>query len=125
MKRAAIIIAMLGIGVWGFTPSGLAQSKPAAQSAPAGQAAAPAGKRPPQAKTQEEFAAYKAAAALTDPAAQEKAADDFAAKFPESELRQVLYRALVASFQRANDSDKMLATSQKLLAIDPDDPQAL
>jgi tetratricopeptide (TPR) repeat protein len=133
MKRAAMMIAVLGIAMWSFAQNSFAQSnnKPAAQSAPAGQnaaagqAAAPAGKRPPQAKTQEEFAAYKAAAALTDPAAQEKAADDFAAKFPESELRQVLYRALVASFQRANDSDKMLATSQKLLAIDPDDPQAL
>src|SRR5271156_3984491 len=123
MKRAAIIVAMLGISTWGLAQN---TDKAATQTAPAGQAAAaPAGKRPPQAKTQEEFAAYKAAAALTDPAAQEKAADDFAAKFPESELRQVLYRALVASFQRANDSDKMLATSQKLLAIDPDDPQAL
>ncbi len=52
-----------------------------------------AGKRPPQAKTQEEFAAYKAAVALTDPAAQEKAANDFAAKFPDSELRPVVYKS--------------------------------
>ncbi len=135
MKRAAIIIAVLGIAVWGFAQSGFAQGndKPAAQNAPAGQAAgqasgqaaAPAGKRPPQAKTQDEFAAYKVAAALTDPAAQEKAADDFATKFPDSELRALLYRAVVASYQRANDADKMLATSQKLLTLDPDDPQAL
>ncbi len=132
MKRAAIIIAVLGVAIWGFAQSGMAQSgstpsnnKPAAQNAPAGQAAAPAGKRPPQAKTQAEFDAYKAAAALTDPAAQEKAADDFAAKFPDSELRSLLYRAVAASYQRANDADKMLAASQKLLALDPDDPQAL
>jgi tetratricopeptide (TPR) repeat protein len=121
MKRAAIIIAVLGIAVWSFVQNGFAQSndKPAAQNPPAGQAAgqaaAPAGKRPPQAKTQDEFAAYKAAAALTD----------FAAKFPDSELRALLYRAVVASYQRANDADKMLATSQKLLTLDPDDPQAL
>jgi tetratricopeptide (TPR) repeat protein len=131
MKRAAIIIAVLGIAVWSFVQNGFAQrnDKPAAQNPPAGQAAgqaaAPAGKRPPQAKTQDEFAAYKAAAALTDPAAQDKAADDFAAKFPDSELRALLYRAVVASYQRANDADKMLATSQKLLTLDPDDPQAL
>jgi tetratricopeptide (TPR) repeat protein len=127
MKRAAIITAVLGISVWGFAGNGFAQTndKPAGQNAPAGQAAVPAGKRPPQAKTQEEFAAYKTAAALTDPAAQEKAADDFAAKFPDSELRQLLYRAVVASYQRSNDMDKMLEVSQKLLAIDPDDPQAL
>ena len=132
MKRAAIIIAV-GIAVWGFARSGMAQSsstqsnsKPAAQQAPAGQAApAPAGKRPPQAKTQAEFDAYKAAAALTDAAAQEKAADDFAAKFPDSELQSLLYRAVAASYQRANDADKMLAASQKLLTLDPDDPQAL
>ena len=64
MKRAAIIIAVLGISVWGFAQSGFAQGndKPAAQNAPpdrpgqaSGQAAAPAGKRPPQAKTQAEF----------------------------------------------------------------------
>jgi tetratricopeptide (TPR) repeat protein len=127
MKRAAMIIAVLGIAVGSFAGNGFAQSngKPATQSAPAGQAAAPAGKRPPQAKTQEEFAAYKAAAAVTDPAAQEKAADDFAAKFPDSELRPLLYKAVMASYQRANDLDKMLATSQKLLTFDADDPQAL
>jgi len=90
MKRTAIIIAMLGISAWGF-----GQNKPAAQTPPAGQTAAPAGKRPPQAKTQPEFEAYKTAAALTDPAAQEKAADDFATKFPDSELRSLLYKSVM------------------------------
>jgi tetratricopeptide (TPR) repeat protein len=130
MKRATIFIAMLGMSIWSFGQSGLAQStdKPAAQSAPAGQAAAPAataGKRPPQAKTQEEFAAYKAAAALTDPAAQEKAAADFAAKFPDSELRQLLYAGVMHSYQQANNADKMMEMAQKILTYDPDDPEAL
>jgi len=122
MKRTAIItvIAMLGISAWSF-----GQSKPAAQSAPAGQAATPAGKRPPQAKTQPEFDAYKAAAALTDPAAQEKAVDDFAAKFPDSELRPLLYRAAMQSYQQANNADKMMAMAQKVLTFDADDPAAL
>jgi tetratricopeptide (TPR) repeat protein len=124
MKRTAIIIAMLGISAWSLT-----QNKPAAQTPPAGQTAgqtaAPAGKRPPQAKTQPEFDAYKAAAALTDPAAQQKAADDFAAKFPDSELRALLYKAVMNSYQQANNTDKMLEVSQKLLTLDPDDPQAL
>jgi tetratricopeptide (TPR) repeat protein len=124
MKRTAIIfVAMLGVSVCGF-----AQDKPAtqgSQTAPAGQAAAPAGKRPPQAKTQPEFDAYKAAAALTDPAAQEKAADDFATKFPDSELRPLLYKSVMHSYQQANNADKMLAMSQKVLTFDPDDPEAL
>ena len=114
MKRAAIIIAVLGISVWGFAPNGFGQTnnKPAAQNAPAGQAAgqtagqaaAPAGKRKPMAKTQEEFAAYNAAAALTDPAHKRKLPDDFAAKFPDSELRQLLYTQVMHRYQQANNA---------------------
>jgi hypothetical protein len=138
MKRAAMVAMlgtmMLGIMVW-LGQSGWAQdsSKPAAQSSgqaaqPNGQAtaaAAPAGKRPPQAKTQPEFDAYKTAAAITDPAQQEKAAADFAAKFPESELRPVLYKAAMHGYQQANNADKMTEMAQKVLTYDPDDPEAL
>jgi tetratricopeptide (TPR) repeat protein len=121
MKRTAIILFVtLGISGGSF-----GQNKPAAQTPPAGQAAAPAGKRPPQAKTQPEFDAYKAAAAITDAAAQEKAADDFATKFPDSELRPLLYKAVLHSYQQANNADKMMAMSQKVLSFDPDDPEAL
>jgi tetratricopeptide (TPR) repeat protein len=126
MKRAAIMIAMLGMSAWGLAQS---NDKPAAQNPPAGQstgqAAAPAGKRPPQAKTQSEFDAYKAAAALADPAAQEKAASDFAAKFPDSEVRSLLYKAVMHSYQQANNSDKMMEMAQKVLTFDADDPEAL
>jgi tetratricopeptide (TPR) repeat protein len=121
MTRTAIILCVtLGISVGTF-----GQNKPASQTPPAGQAAAPAGKRPPQAKTQPEFDAYKAAVAITDPAAQEKAADDFATKFPDSELRPLLYKAVLHSYQQANNADKMMAMSQKVLGFDPDDPEAL
>jgi tetratricopeptide (TPR) repeat protein len=122
MKRAAIVTL---ITVLGISASGFSQDKPAAQPAPAGQAAAPAGKRPPQAKTQPEFDAYKAAAALTDAATQEKAADDFATKFPDSELRPLLYKSVMRLYQQANNADKMLAMSQKVLSFDPDEPEAL
>jgi tetratricopeptide (TPR) repeat protein len=135
MKRVAIIMAVLGISVGVFAQNGFAQSsdKPATQNPPAtpatgqaaGQAAAPAGKRKPQAKTQPEFDAWKAAAALTDPAAQEKAADDFAAKFPDSELRQLLYASTMHSYQQANNAEKMMEMAQKILTYDPDDPEAL
>jgi tetratricopeptide (TPR) repeat protein len=127
MKRAAIIIAMLGISAWGFGQSNDKPAAPAGQAAgqTAGQAAAPAGKRPPQAKTQPEFDAYKAAAALTDPAAQEKAGSDFATKFPDSELRPLLYRAVMHGYQQANNGDKMMEMAQKILTYDADDPEAL
>ncbi len=127
MKRAAIIIAMLGISAWGFGQSNDKPAAPAGQAAgqTAGQAAAPAGKRPPQAKTQPEFDAYKAAAALTDPAAQEKAGSDFATKFPDSELRPLLYKAVMHGYQQANNGDKMMEMAQKILTYDADDPEAL
>ena len=127
MKRAAIIIAVLGMCSWSF---GQSADKPAAgQTAPPAGQTAPAtaqqGKRPPAAKTQPEFDAYKAAMAQTDPAALEKAADDFAAKFPDSELRVVLYTAAVQRYQQANNADKMMDMGRKVLGIDPDDPAAL
>jgi tetratricopeptide (TPR) repeat protein len=128
MKRAAIAIAVLGLCGLGF-----GQDKPAAQNPPAGQAAgqtagqtgAPAGKRPPQAKTQAEYAAFNSAKALTDPAALEKAADDFATKFPDSELRPMLYKAAMQEYQQANNADKMTDMAHKALTYDPDDPEAL
>jgi tetratricopeptide (TPR) repeat protein len=132
MKRAAMMIAMLGLCSWGFGQSNdkpsAGQTAPAAgQTAPAaGQAAAaPQGKRPPAAKTQPEFDAYKAAMGQTDGAALEKAADDFAAKFPDSELRGLLYTAAGQRYQAANNADKMMDMARKVLAIDPDDPASL
>jgi tetratricopeptide (TPR) repeat protein len=120
MKRAAVVIAVLGMCV-----SSGAQDKPAAQNAPAGQAAATVGKRPPAAKTLPEFEAYKAAMQLTDAAAAEKAADDFATKFPDSELKVVVYKAAMQKYQAANNGDKMMEMSQKALTFDADDPEAL
>ena len=121
MKRAAIVIAVLGMCVWSW-----GQNKPATPNgAAAGQTAAPQGKRMPAAKTQPEYQAFNTAYALTDAAAQEKAADDFAAKFPDSELRVVLYKATMQKYQATNNGDKMVEMAQKALSFDPDDPEAL
>ena len=62
---------------------------------------------------------------MTDPAAQEKAADDFATKFPDSELRVVLYKSVMRQYQAANNADKMLDMARKVLSYDADDPEAL
>ena len=123
MKPRAMLMAMLALTGWSLAQSG---DKSAAQ-APAGQqaAATPQGKRSPAAKTQPEYAAYQAAVALTDPAAQEKAADDFAAKFPDSELKVVIYKSVMHGYQQANNADKMMEIARKVLALDPDDPEAL
>lgn len=127
MKRAVIVVVMLAVTtlVVAQQQPTANQNQPAAQQGVAGTAPAPA-KRPPQAKTQPEFDAYKAAVSnQNDPAAMEKSADDFAAKFPASELRIILYRAAMRGYQSANNGDKMLDTAQKLLKIDADDPEAL
>jgi tetratricopeptide (TPR) repeat protein len=131
-----LVAMILGVAAWAAaqssgqqTPpaSGQAQQNPpaAGQGAPAQGASPQLGKRPPQAKTQPEFDAYKAAAANQDPAALEKAADDFATKFPDSELRILLFKTAMRGFQNANDQDKTEALGRKVLAIDGDDPEAL
>ena len=135
MKRAAMVIAVLG-AVLGGVPGSLRQGNDQAgnaecagragarsRSATCGTSGAPAGKRPPKVNSQEEFAAYKAAAALTDAAALEKAADDFAAKYPDSELRTSAVplgdAALSIGQQRRQDD----GDGEEVLAIDPDDPK--
>ena len=133
MKRAAVILAILSIAVWGQaqnSPAPAQQTPAAGQAAPAqGAAATPgtaaAAKRPPQAKTQPEFDAWKAASTSTDAAALEKASDDFAAKFPDSELRVLLYKNAMRLYQNANNAEKTDAMGRKVLSLDPDDPEAL
>jgi tetratricopeptide (TPR) repeat protein len=121
-RRAILVIAVIGISTWSW-----GQDKPVTQAPASGQAAAqaPAGKRPPQAKSQPEFDAYKATIALTDAAAIEKAANDFAAKFPDSELRPMVYKAAMHAYQQANNADKMKEMAEKVLSYDPDEPEAL
>ncbi len=138
MKRAAMVFGVLAVAA---LVAAQQQQAPAQQKQPAGAAGTtqsgsaqsgsatatpPQGKRPPQAKTQAEFDAYNAAIAnQKDPAAMEKSADDFATKFPDSELRALLFKAAMRGYQNANNGDKMLEESQKLLKLDPDDPEAL
>jgi len=127
MKRTLMMAAILAVASSAIaqqTPAAPA-TKPAAQPAATAASTPPQGKRPPQAKTQPEFDAYQAAVAGTDPVVLEKNADDFAAKFPDSELRTILYRNVMRSYQNANNGDKMLDVGRKILKLDPDDPEAL
>lgn len=85
----------------------------------------PPHRTPPAAKSQEEFNAFQQVANISDPAAQEKGADDFAQKFPQSDLRPLLYSNLMRRYQSANDSDKTLEMARKVLQYLPDDTMAL
>ena len=117
MKQARMLVVALAL-----TTVGLAQ-QPAPPSA--AQPAAPAAKRQPKAKSQAELDAYKAAVASADPVALEKAADDFSAKFPDSELSPLLYRTVMRAYQAANNGDKLMEMGERLLKADPNDPESL
>ena len=82
-------------------------------------------KRPPQAKTQEEYKEYNSAYALQGGPAAEQAANDFAAKYPQSELRAYLYSKAMHDYQTEDNPGKMLAMGEKVLALDPDNSIAL
>jgi tetratricopeptide (TPR) repeat protein len=126
MKRAAVIRTLVILGILNLAILAAAQAGGAAPGAAQPAApAAPAGKRPPQTKTQPEYDAWKAAAAMTDAAGAEKSADDFAAKFPDSEVRILLYKNAMRLYQNANNGEKTEAMGRKVLAIDGDDPEAL
>jgi len=74
----------------------------------------------PLAKTQEEFDAYKAAIALTDSSAKEKAADSFAVKYPDSELRVALWSMLTQEYLNQGNAVKTVEMGHKVLALEPD-----
>lgn len=87
-------------------------------------ATAPA-KHLPQAKTQPEFDAYQAAMVLAAPEQTEKAADDFATKYPTSEIKVLLYKRAMQLYQNANNIDKTIDLGRKCLSFDADDPEVL
>ena len=98
------------------TPAAGAQQTPAQ---------VPAGKHQPQAKTQDEYKAYQEAAAKPDPPSLEQAANDFATKYPTSELRSVLFQREMQVYQSANNAEKTIEAGKKVIAIDPDNAAAL
>jgi len=85
----------------------------------------PAGKHVPQAKTHPEFNDYNTAYGIAGGAASEKAADDFAAKYPSSELTSYLYSKAMHEYQNENNPEKMLSVGEKVLRLDPDNSIAL
>jgi tetratricopeptide (TPR) repeat protein len=118
MKLGAAILATVLIAI-------LALRAKAQSAAPAQPSTPVPGKAPVQAKTQAEFEAYQAVLAKSQADAMEKGADDFAAKFPDSDLRVLLYRAVMHNYTSAGNSEKILETGLKVLSLDKDDPEAL
>jgi tetratricopeptide (TPR) repeat protein len=124
MRKAAVLITVLATSIVAAQAQSSASTS---ASSSAQQAGIPNAGRPPvQTKTREEYKAYQAAVASgRNPEALEKAADDFAAKFSSSDVRVLLYRAAMSSYQNAGNPEKMMNMGLKVLAIDKDDPEAL
>lgn len=133
MKRFLTTAAACVFAVTAFAQTAPAPQKPAGGSQqPTAPAAvpdpamgAPKTAKAPEAKSQEEFKAYQAAFAVTDPAAAEAAADDFAKKHPASELRVVLYGQIMQKAYESGNSDKVILLGRKFIAIDPENPMTL
>lgn len=79
----------------------------------------------PQARSQQERADFNAAYATRGASAMEMAANDFSARYPQSQLRRYLYSSAMVQYQGENNPEKILAMGEHVLALDPDDPLAL
>jgi tetratricopeptide (TPR) repeat protein len=114
VKRASFfgMLACLAVSLMAQQPSG-------------SKAAQPAGKHVPQAKTHPEFNDYNTGYAVAGGAASEKAAADFAAKYPDSELKSYLYAKAMHEYQMENNKPRIQAMGEKVLQFDPDNPIAL
>src|SRR5689334_18450806 len=50
--------------------------------------------------------------------------EQFAAEFPKADSSAWVLEQLQTGYVKANDPDKIIASGEKLLALDPDDPEA-
>lgn len=138
MKRIVLLCTLLGAFMAlaqqgaGNAPTPFEEQRssppPQQQTVPqptAPQPAVPAGKPLPQAKTQDEYKAYQQSSQLQDPAALEAAANDFANKFKDSELRYLLYYRAMFGYQAQNNGEKTIEMGRKVLALNPNEPVTL
>lgn len=118
-----ILLACCGLSMEAMgspLPAGFARDGAEQQPTPAKTA-----RHVPEAKTHQEFNDYNAAYALSGGAQMEKAADDFSAKYPASELKAYLYAKALHEYQSENNTAKMLAIGRKVIQLDPDNTIAL
>lgn len=111
------IIFVFALAIFAGLTTGAAGAQSSTKSAPA--VAAPA------ASSQQERDDYRAAAAATSGASLEKAAREFAAKYPQSALRVYLFEKALHQYQVENDPAGIHESTREILAIDPGDPLAL
>jgi tetratricopeptide (TPR) repeat protein len=132
MKRLFVLTVIMAAAI---TTAEAQQGQPAQTGNQAAKPAAPAAQPPaqmgqngrpmPEAKTQEEFKAYQEATTKATPAEVEAAADTFSTKYPQSDLRLLVYRKAMYDYQNADNAEKTVAMARKMLALDPNNPEGL
>ena len=126
MKLATALLLVSWMSSMGMAQGNTNNNPAPAQGTQTGTAApAAAPQHQPQAKSKEEFDAYNQAAAKTDAAQLEAAADDFAQKFPNSELKELLYVRAMNLYQQQNNSAKVISSGRKAIAINATNPVPL
>lgn len=98
-------------------PSAQQQQPPATQQ--------PAQPRQPQAKSQEEYQAFMAVLNNPDLTAADVGAREFEAKFPQSELKSMLYEQLMLKSQESNNADKAVDFGRRAIEANPNSALAL
>jgi tetratricopeptide (TPR) repeat protein len=88
-------------------------------------AASPPSGRRPHAGSEQEREDYLSASSAAKGTVLETAANDFAARYPESELRVYLYAQAMLLYQSENDVPRLLATAERVLALNPNHSVAL
>ncbi len=101
------------------TSGGSAPAQPPAQQP----APAPHKGKDYKPKTKPEYDAYMASAQLAQAGNMvqaEAGVQDFDTKYPQSELRPILYGLMAQSYWRMDNADKALEMGRKAIALDPD-----
>src|ERR1017187_10049767 len=122
MRVILVMMSMLAAMSMAMAQANTTKTPTPAQGAQGAAAPAPAGPHQPMAKTKEEYDAYNLAASKTDPVQLEAAADEFAQKFPASELKELLYVRVTQFYQQQNNSGKVVAMGRKAIELNPTDP---
>lgn len=132
MKRLFVLMVIMAAAVIAAetqqgqpAQTGSQGAKPAAPAAQPPAQAAQSGRLMPAAKTQEEFKAYQEAATKASAAEGEAAAADFATKYPQSDLKLLVYRKVMYDYQTINNGERTIAMARKMLALDANNPEAL
>jgi hypothetical protein len=120
MKKSLVILVLL-LATVAMAQTAAAPQAQGGQTAPSGQAA-PSG---PTIKDPAEYNAYVTALSQTDPAAKAQALETFLQQYPNSVVTVSALELLMATYQQANNMQKVIDTANRLLQKDPNNLRAL